>query len=366
MGNKRRVCFACLTSYNLFISYILSRTVYRNDYKILMLSDIHNLATYSRIIKYCNIWDEVFLIREDKKPREQRFIDIRQQLQRVNFTDLDILHYFTFASGSFGFILLDYIPNTTKIILTQDGVMTYYFKETFNYCRSKWSNIYNRDIDFNRTSEIWLFDKNLDANKLLKRPVRNIGITEYIKNSNLLNLFCIELNKIFNYNHKPLNYDVIFLEQQLSNLKVTKVQQEKYLFSLILNELKGYRVLVKMHTSSNKEKYNEYINVNCLKDNVPWEFVLLNELNSNRTALNSKIFMSYHSTALINTQIILRALNIPSKAIWMCDLLQNFIKKKVADEKFPELVERFKVLYKQDLYDVKSIDELRNTLKTFQ
>lgn len=366
LENKKVVCFACLASNNLFVSYILSKTVYKNDYKILILSDIHNKDSYLNIVKNLDVWEEVILIKEDNKPRKERFLDIRNQLEKIDFSRIDILHYYTFASGSFGYLLFDYIPNKTKIILTQDGVNTYYFGECFEYCKNKYSPYYDdSDINFDRASEIWIYDKKLDLNRLLKKKVRNIEISQFINNNDLLKEFCNELNTIFNYNHSLLDYDIVFFDQPITRMAITKNREEEHIFETILNELKGYKVFVKKHPSSFKRKYEKFKDVDVLESTVPWELVLLNEISLNRENLYNKVFITYHSSSLINTLIFLSVLDISIKGVWLCNLLEALTSEQVAYDLFKEFINEFKKIYGYNFYDIESINQLRETLNSF-
>ncbi|RUT57718.1 glycosyl transferase [Clostridium botulinum] len=62
---KRKIMFSCITTYHMFVAYILSKTVYKNDYKIILVASGHN--DYEKICKNMgdlNIWEEVVLINE--------------------------------------------------------------------------------------------------------------------------------------------------------------------------------------------------------------------------------------------------------------------------------------------------------------
>lgn len=348
---KKRVCFSCLNSYHLFISYILSKTVYMNDYKILMLSDHHENVkkAYKNIINKFNIWDEVILIQDRSKGSRH------QQLKKIDFDNLDILHYFTYAF--YNYLLFDYIKERTKIILTEEGVMTYLIKESFETSKLK-------PIDIERVSEIWVLDKNLYVSSL-NRPVKNLEMEKYILNDKLLADICYELNEIFDYWHEEIDSDIIFFDQPFSKVGLATKQEEKRILSEILDELNDYKVLIKKHPSDSLNKYKDF-NVNIIKDNgVPWELVLLNECINNKSNLYNKVFLSYHSAALINTTILLNTFKIPFKSIFLYKLLENSIKRTVTHKLFEKFIVKFKESYGKDIYNITSIDELRNELSKF-
>jgi len=363
VNNRKRICFACITTCNLFVAYILSKTVYKKDYKILILSDFIKEDVYSKILKECSVWDEVILIREANRFPGKCFKDIRLQLKNIDFSNIDILHYFSFPRNSYSFILFDYILEKTQIIMTVYSMATYYIKEY--YLSFKRMERY-LNVDLDRISEIWIYDKRLYIGKLLERPVKNIEIIKYIENEKLLKEFCYELNKIFNYTHESMDYNVIFLDQPLAE-KYIDSNKERQLFSRILEELRNNKVLIKYHPRSSIRKYKDF-KVNIIKENnVPWEVILLNELNSKN--LNNKIFISYFSDTLTTTHIFLNNLNIPHKVIWLKDIFQDCINIPIGlegDSMSKIFIENFKKIYGKNFYDIKSIDELRKVLKGFK
>ncbi|MBF8984166.1 hypothetical protein IZY60_11515 [Lutibacter sp. B2] len=368
---KKRICFACFTPGNIFISYILAKTVYKDDYKILILSDWNCTDVYFRIVENSSVWDKVILINEaGRKNRNQRFKEIRDQLRKINFDRIDVLHYIQMNQNSYLHILFNYIPDKTKIIATIFCKVTYYIKEHYLYASEILrNNNIDCNIDLDRVSEIWVYDKKLYIDKLFKRPVKNIEIFKYIKNKKMLNRFCNELNKIFNYRHKLMDYDVIFCDQPLKRGYFNnEMQKEKQLFSKIINEFKNYKVLVKNHHRSPYEKYKEF-EVGIIEENkghVPWELILLNELNNNESNASNKIFVSYFSETVFTTNLFLNNLNIPHKTIRLKGILENHINRKIGNDMDDKFDEKFKELYGENLYDIESIDELRNTLAKFR
>lgn len=343
--NNRKICFSCLNPYHLFISYILSKTVYKNDYKVLLLSDYHGVIrrAYKNILGHVKLWDEVILIKD--RSYNQRHIE----LKKINFNDIDVLHYFTYAF--YNYILFDYLEDTTKIILTDEGTMTYLFRESFDISGMG-------TIDFNKILEIWLLDKNLYVSKLNK-PLENIKIEKSFRNSSLLNEICKELNYIFDYNHSQIHSDIVFFDQPLKKANILNYSQEKKALLKVFNELKSYKVAIKKHPSDYYSKYDG-IKSNIIKDNeAPWELILLNECLKNESNLYNKVFISYHSSSLINSQILLKIFNIPTKSVFMYKYLESSTKKVVVHRVFEELIREFKKYYGENIHDISSLEELR-------
>ena len=313
---KEKVCFACLNDSNLFLSYILSKTAYENNYKILILSDHYGKETYSRIIRDCSIWDEVVLINEAGRNPE----DIARQLKQMDFSNIDVLHYFAFAQKSYTSILFDYIPKDTRIILTVYCIVTYYFKEYYlNYIK----NINSVNIDLNRVSEVWVYDERLYTGELLKGPVKSMDIFEYLNNEELLSGFCNELNAIFGYTHRLMDYDVMFFDQSITS-RFINADKEKRLFSTVLNAFDNRKVVVKLHPNTHSVwKYNDFKVSIINEKRLPWEVILINELKYNKSNLKNKIFATYFSESLFTTRIFLKNLNLSCKTIWLRDVLQK-------------------------------------------
>lgn len=354
MENQKKVCFACIVPCNLFVSYILSKTVYKDDYKVLILSDHHFKKTYSNIMNNCKVWDEVILIKESRQP----YNHIRSQLTNIDFKDIDILHYFSFAQNSYNFVLLDYIPEHTKIIQTVFSMATYYIKEYYLYFKRL---VPSANVDMERIAEIWVYDKELYIGEMLKRPIKNIEIIKYMKDLVLLNEFCKELNMIFDYEHNPIDFDVLFLDQPVSE-KYISPHTEKGLFIKLLNELEGKKVVVKHHPRSSPHKYKG-LDVECLKSyDAPWEVVLMNEIKHNPSNLNNKIVASYFSDALMVTHLLLTKLDIPITTLRLKGILQRITPIKIGDGLYEKFIGRFKEVYSDNFYDIQSLDELKKTL----
>lgn len=363
MPSKKKVCFACVYAGNIFLSYILSKTVYRNDYKILILSERYNKAIYSNIIEKCNIWDKVIIIKDVEGPAKFSK-KIKIELSQIDFKSIDKIHCFNFPHNAYSVILFDYILENTQVIFTVSSMATYYYKERFLNLKSI-KQYANMKLDLDRISEIWLYDKNLYVSKLLKRPLRDIELSKYISDNKLLNEFCNELNKIFSYKNESLTYDVIFFDQPV-HLKCLSRDKERELFSMILNEFQNRKVLVKSHPRRLLEKYEDF-KVGIINEfKVPWEVILLNEINNNRLDLNNKIFITYFSESLLTTCIILNKLNIPHKAIWLKELLQNNSEVTLGLERDSKMYNEFISIYQSinsnSFHDIKSIEELRNLL----
>lgn len=350
LHNKRKVCFSCLNSYHLFISYILSKTVYKHDYKILILSDYLNILkiAHKNIINRFDIWNEVRLISDTTNAARHH------QLKKIDFEDLDVLHYFTY--GLYSGLLFDYIKEKTKIILTDEGLMTYLIKESLEARK-------NKTIDIERISEIWVLNKNLYVSNF-KRTIKNIEIEKHLNDNQFLTVMCKELNEIYNYNHKKINANIIFFDQPLTKVHLTTEEKERQIITKIFHQQNYDKFLIKKHPSDFYAKYRR-LNLSIIKNDigVPWELVLLNEYIHNRSNLYNKIFISYYSAGLINSKILLNLFKIPCKSIFLYRFLEKELERTIVRKNFEKFLDRFKNLDEKNVHDIKSIEELQDFLK---
>lgn len=362
MSNKV-ICFTCFTIQNIFISYLLTKTIYKNDYCILILSDWNCSRVYRNIIENSkDIWDKVVLIEEaGKMTKSERFKKINDQLIKIDFSNIDVIHYFQMNQNSYLNVLFSYIHCNTKVIITVYTASTYYIKEYINFAKEYYKRR-NEDININtkRINEVWVYDKNLFIGDKYNIKIKDIEIFKYLRNKNMLNNFCIDLNKIFNYTNHNLNYDVVFLDQYLKRYFQNDMEEMRLMESII-STLFDKKVLIKLHPSVNTEidKYDNY-NVSIIKENtVPWEVILLNEINNNN--LNNTIFISYYSESLFTTHIYLNKLKISHLTLCLKNILnvKKTINKDIGEYLFHKYINKIKEVYTDYFYEIKSIEELK-------
>lgn len=363
MDDSKTVCFACFTQTNVVMSYILSKTIYKDYYKILILSDWNCKELYLNIVDNTTVWDRVVLIKEaGKMDRKDRFNKIELQLNGINFHNVDELIYYQLNQHSYLNIIFNYLSNKTKLIIPAFTVSTHYVKEYFKYLNNYYSSR-NIDIhiDYKKITEIWSYNKNLYVGNLGDVLLKEVKIIKYIRDNNLLIEFCNELNKIFNYDYKPLNYDFLFLEQPLKRF-FNKENEEIELLKKVLDKFSGYNTLIKLHPSVNTS-INKYdgLNVSVIEDNkVPWEVIFLNELKSNN--MNNKIFVSYFSETIYTTHAFLIELNIPHKVF----MLQGILEKErtndtqIGDEMVKLFNKVFMHVYGNSFYNITHLNQLKN------
>ena len=117
-----KVCFTCVTVYHIFVSFILSMGEYKNCSKTLVISDfsIKSCSELVTRLRHLSIWDEIILIQEKDTPATK----VESQVNNVLTREFDILHFFSYGFLS-SRIFMNNISARTRVILTEEGKMTY-------------------------------------------------------------------------------------------------------------------------------------------------------------------------------------------------------------------------------------------------
>lgn len=353
LSDPRSVCFSCLTPYHVFVSYILSKTVYKDDYKTILFSDHYHRQIYERS-PGLKLWDEVILIEEKNKPWQS----IEAQLNRIDFKKVDILHYFSIGAV-FQLLLMDRIQDHTKLILTEEGVGTHFIKEGCE-CYKERLNMQRPPIDFRKVSEIWLFDQRLYVSEF-KTILRDIAFKEYL-DSDLKLEFRDELNTLFDYKHEKQEWDILFFDQTLTLAGITSYAEERSLLAGITKAAENFNLAIKKHPTDYDGKYAG-LGATILKcGNTPWEVVYLNEYIEHHSDLKNKIYMSYDSSAFLNTRTAFKVLDGSNHFIGLSKLLGKMTHTPQISRLLERYYERFKALYGTNYYEVESIDALEKLL----
>lgn len=117
-------------------------------------------------------------------------------------------------------------------------------------------------------------------------------------------------------------------------------------------------MLVKKHPTDNENKYKG-LDLELLKsDNIPWEVVYLNEILKNNGHLENKTYITYNSTALLNTRILFKDLGSSNRFITLNKLLNTPAEKSQTKPLLDKYFEKFKTFYEDYYYELESIEEL--------
>lgn len=311
------VCFACVTNYNIFVSYLLSRTIYKKDEKVMIIhNSLENAElTYIRL-KELDLYDKVIMI--DEKFDSPVFI--QNQVSKIDYETFDILHFFSWGTR-YSCELFNKLKENTEIILTEEGILTSTVSEAYDDFIK--NNIVDIKIDLNKIDKIYLFNKNL-YNSRLNRPLVNIDLISYLEDKSILKMFCKELNYIFNYNYQEItNSDILFFDQYLSLQRLISDNDEVFILHMISKCLSNYKLTVKNHPRESIDKYSN-LNFKLFKHTyVPWEVVKLNSILEGND--KPSIYMTYNSTALINNNILFSKFGSGDKLIFLHRIMKNYL-----------------------------------------
>lgn len=314
-----KVYFACVTTYNVFVAYLLSKTEYYDPSieKILIINDeIDTIDSLYDNFKKVGVWSSVIKIKHKNQSEEI----IQGQIDKIPFTNEDVLHFFTYGM-KYSSLLFNSFPQKGKIIFTDEGYATYTVGTFFE----KWRKMYKipKDvIDLNRIDEILLFDIGLYDNSILK-PLRQIDISRIINNEQIGLEVKTELETIFSIKDDFSDYDIIFFDQYPSMGGFTTFEEERYILKNVHDITKDYKIIVKQHPSEPDMHKYEGLDFSFFKNqSCPWEAYCLYEyLKGKKTT--QKTFITYNSTSVFNYRLIFRNLLTDANIILIYKILDK-------------------------------------------
>ena len=308
-----KVGFACVTGYHIFISYLLAKSLYKKDEKVIFLSDLMkgSKEIYTRLNE-SKVFEEVYFIEEkDLGTRLKNAIYIRRVFKSINYKDIKILHVFSWGRIYSSF-LANKINKTAKIILTEEGLATCFLTDKFLSVKDKIRDILFKDnLDFRGISGIYLFNKKLYSGSDLYRPlITDIDIKPYFKDLNFLEQTKQDLDLIFDYDNKlEIDNNIIFFDQNID----TFLNQEKFI-KLFSKNIRTSNIQVKLHPLHSKDHYAKQ-NFQTLNTSIPWEVIYLNKNKRQFT------YITYYSSAVFNNKMIF---GTNDKIILLYDILNNY------------------------------------------
>lgn len=297
------ILYSCSTPFHIYTAFLLAKYVYKNCSNILIISGyFDNADIIASKLKEFRIFDYIEVINEKDKDYDY----IYNKLTFLKNINLDILHFFTWGTKT-NLLLLSFLQPLTKVILTDEGTLTYCALEfAKEHVVNKYYSNFLEDFLSEQIDEIWLYNPILYSSNLNK-PIVKMPISMNVSNDDLNTL-----NYIFSFdpNYKIIDKaDIIFVNQNLSAVGYLPLDIEKYLLKLILGFLReeNHKILIKKHhfDSNFVHKYAtmNYKNVEIIDNNIPFELLLMNLLK--RENLNGKIFITYSSSSVFNICSIL-------------------------------------------------------------
>lgn len=369
-GLPMKVCFACGTVYHIFVSFILSMGKYKNSAKTLVLSDLSIKSCDEMIarIKNLAIWDEVILIREKNMPADK----VESQVNAILTKDFDILHFF-----SYGFlysrIFSNNIPNRAKVILTEEGKMTY--KPIAEYKRWRQCFAFNYwglgleerhcIINWNRIDEIWVFDPRLFDGSL-DRPVKEIDLSGILQDPDGAKKAIDKLNYIFDYQYKNDHYQIVYFDNYFSSMNILSLDAERHFLNRVIEMTEGYDLYIKTHPGEEKglaEIRFEGLNVRFIDKTVPWEVIYLNHIVHKGN--DKLVLLTPSSTAAHNSILLGKCFGINQcYLVLLVDLMKDYLLVNLLENdreyimRFVQVYGRERVFLPQSFIEAK--DVIRN------
>ena len=346
-----KVCFACGTVYQIFVAYILSIGEYKNCAKILVIADsaIKSCRELVVRLKDLAIWDEVILIHEKDTPVEQ----VESQVNAVIAREFDVLHFFSYGH-LFSRIFLNNIPDCMRVILTEEGKMTY--KPIAEYNKWRQYFVYNSGgleqrysvIDWDRIDEVWVFDPRLRDGSLA-RPVKEIDLSSILKDPEETKEAINKLNYIFDYQYKDNHFEIVYFDNYFSSINILSLAAERYFLSKVNEIREGYDLYIKTHPGEEKglaEIRFEGLNVKFINNSVPWEVIYLNHIFHHGD--DKLVLLAPSSTAAHNSILIGKYFGINQcYLVLLVDILKDYLRVNILEDD-REYIMRFIKVYGRD------------------
>lgn len=301
------IVFKCSSLYTIFTAAVLCETEYKEEETILLLSSQSNPTIKSFFYNFQKnlvFFNKIIILNEAS-------IDVNDIEEEVNKIikqyKVDIFHMFLYDTYSLFFQKL--LPSKTKIIFTEEGVLTYQPKKNYEiesntiYFCNRLTDVIS--IDWERIDEVALYQPKA-FDRSLNVPVKKINI-EYLVNDNVRReTFLKNINTFFGYTPKEEDYEVIYLDNNLCEVGYIQPDFEKRFLKYLMEVIQEYKYIIKLHPNEIENFYKFRYNNKPIKiqenSSIPWEIVFLNKMHNN--TLQNLIIISAGSTAEYNSILL--------------------------------------------------------------
>jgi O-antigen biosynthesis protein len=293
---KETVFFACGTEYHLLIAFILSKTTYRFNKKILFIYNEPRIAQYIHSAKEIKAWDEVHLI----TAKDSEFSST------LDIPDLSTLHFFTFGYPVFNQLFSRMSQKGVKIILTDEGTLSYHparFLSDWLDARPQ-NAVVAEGFSLAQIAEYYLGDPRIFCEST-NVPLRQIPFDDFIElaredkqiGHDLEHLFLLE-------NPQPLGKkEFVFFQQNATNAKLLPSYINEIIDESIIRLSNKHDTYIKAHPSlaihnaiEGPEGLTKSLN------GTPWELnLLLSKIHNPEFSYKNTIFISLNSSAMHNS-----------------------------------------------------------------
>jgi hypothetical protein len=301
--NNKYICFACGTEFQLLISYMLARTIYKKRKKVILIYKNERVINYLDAIKSSDAWDEKVIF----DPTNGKKNDVFQQW----IDKIETLHFFTFGFPEFNSFYVDCINHNVKTILTDEGIGSYMPFTRFNniVAYQEPDRLIVKEIELERIDEIWLLNPDLYCD-IITKPMQKIPFEDFIIDllnetpiaKGLISLFSIgyDFSDKTEKSMKLPQGSHIYFRQYLSYFKNISIDADLFFDNMMVDLLNGNSFLVKNHPAYKENSYKQY--KNQLLNSTPWEVLLILSKVYNSDFLKfPRIFISNSSSAMLNS-----------------------------------------------------------------
>lgn len=355
------VLFKCSSLYTIFTSAVLCELYYKDEETILLLSDQidDTMRRFFEIFQKEKIFfNEIIILNETSVDIKDIENDIRKVIQNY---DIDVFHIFLF--DTYSIILQHLLPLKTKIIVTEEGTMTYSLKESYEL-DSKSVFFYNKlkdklKIDWDRIDEILLYEPKAFHSQI-NTKVNKINIEILLEDKKKREIFLKKINKFFHYFPKKEEYNVIYLENNFCNIGSIQPDFERWFLKNLLYIIEESKYVIKLHPHETKDFYkfrynNKKVNIQN-SSFFPWEIILLNKMHDD--PMQKLVIIGTGSTAEYNS-IIFGNICFPNIiVISLLEIIKYYLTDKdVLIQQLHDTNIFYNTLEKVDKYKPKSFQE---------
>lgn len=296
MMDQNVICFACGTSFQLLVAYILSTTIYAKNKKYLFVIKIPYLLKFIDILQTIHLWDELVVIELDKP------IELYDQLFQEWVPKIDVFHIFSCGYLSFNRLFFACGIKGKKIILTEEGIGTY-IPSRFNSWIEKHdpNRVVTNGFELEKIDEVWVFTPQLFMEKL-PSIIKEINLEKFYKACSENPQLVADFKKLFvQRDDIHFDYDFIYFRQYYSLSEYYSKSTDTFVDELVCDVLKSYKTFVKDHPAYTNNPYKTIIDQPYSLD-IPWEVLLiLTRIDNTVTIHIPEVLISSTSSTMFNS-----------------------------------------------------------------
>lgn len=300
----KKILFDANTPYQLLVAILVQRVYYRDDYTIIIISGY--LRQYFENLRDSNIFNETHLIWEQPLSVEEIHALTSEFLKQ----QIDVFHFASYSTV-YSCYLFNRLPLTTKIILNDEGIATYDIFDRYPEFLMIFPKHRFEVVNLDRINEIWMFDHAyFNAPKEKTKVLRSIDLYGILGVPSERKLCIDTLNFVFGYTYEPIQTNLFFSQ----NFLAFPGMRKENMIDLLQKLYDAYRgqLCIYLHPFDKEKEMYVNLGFNIIENTmaVPWEIVLLNQIEQENKELEKIDLMSISSTALAATSMMLKEIPI--------------------------------------------------------